>query len=240
MPDRPVNNANQAATFEKYQAGFRAFFSRIVDMGFTIVNVCYPMSIATEDFSFLSAVYGASATDDCVRFSIQEKSIMFRALRETIPEFRSRIRIFSPLSSLYALEKQYSGEVDYSRPCHGGADFFFVDSKGGDTYPCGYRGMDNIGKFWDLDLRKQPIIPSCRECDWECFRDPSEFLGPFKECFTDPVGLARRLLRDRARTALWINDLHYFWATGFFNGRHPPDYGKLSRFANLSCAASLG
>jgi len=231
LPKRPAAGEGDAVALEAYRAGFRAFFNRISEMGFTIVNACYPMSVETEAPNSLSAVYGATAADDCVRFTRQEKVLMFRALRETIPEFRSRIRIFSPLSSLHALEKQYSGDAGYSRPCRGGADFFFVGVNGGDTYPCGYRGRDNLGKFWDIDLKKQPLDTACRECDWECFRDPSELLGPFREIFTAPVALARRLLQDTAHTDLWFNDLRYFRAAGFFSGRQPPDYAKLARFA---------
>ncbi|MDD2337749.1 MAG: hypothetical protein PHD01_14400, partial [Geobacteraceae bacterium] len=114
---------------------------------------------------------------------------------------------------------------------HGGSDFFFVDAKDGYTYPCGYRGAENLGKFWDLDLKNRPCGPSCRECDWECFRDPSELLGPFQEFCSKPLGVAWRLLRDKKLTSLWLNDLRYYRAADFFNGRQAPDYRKLARFA---------
>jgi len=221
----------KSATVEGFRSGFRAFFTRIIDLGFTIANACYPMSIGEATNDSLNPVYGATAEDDLVRFSAEERIALFRALRDTVPEFRSRIRIFSPLSSLHALELEHGGNKDYSRPCRGGADFFFIDAQGGDTYPCGYRGEENLGKFWNLDLSRPLLTASCRQCDWECFRDPAELLGPFHEFFSGPANLLGRLLLDRSHTSLWLNDLRYFRATDFFNGRRPPDYGKLSRFA---------
>jgi len=234
LPKRAAAKAGAPVTSGEFREGFRAFFTRVADLGFTIVNACYPMSMEPSTTSSLAAVYAATAEEDLVRFTAAEKCILFRALRETIPEFRSRLRIFSPLSSLHALEQHYSGEAAYSRPCHGGSDFFFIDAKHGDTYPCGYRGRDNLGKFWDLDLKKVPLSPSCRECDWECFRDPSELLGPFREFFTTPVGLVKSMLQDKTRAGLWLNDLRYYRAAGFFNGRQPPDYRKLARFTTGS------
>jgi MoaA/NifB/PqqE/SkfB family radical SAM enzyme len=234
LPKRPAAKEGLPATVEEFQAGFRAFFNRVIDIGFTIVNACYPMSLDPYTASSLEAVYGATAEDDCVMFANEEKRVMFRALGETIPEFRSRIRIFSPLSSLHALERQYSGEADYCRPCRGGSDFFFIDAKCGDTYPCGYRGKDNLGKFWDLDLGKTPYEPLCRECDWECFRDPSELLAPFSEFFSSPVRLIKRLFQDSTQTSLWLGDLRYYRAADFFHGRRAPDYRKLSHFDRMT------
>lgn len=210
--------------------GFESFFWRVTDLGFTIVNACYPMSVEESSGDSISAVYQASATSDLVRFTTDEKISLFRALRETIPKFRSRIRIFSPLSSLYALERQHAGKADTCRPCRGGSDFFFIDAASGNTYPCGYRGAENLGKFWDLDLKTPPLVASCKECDWECFRDPSEFLGPFHEFFTGPVELIKKLVNDRDFVRLWLTDLRYFSACELFNGRTPPDYRKLSYF----------
>ena len=238
LPMRAAAKAGSAATCEEFRAGFRAFYRRIIDLGFTIANACYPMNIETDTASSLSAVYEATAEDDCVRFSARERHAMFTALLETIPEFRSQIRIFSPLSSLHALARRYSGDEDRSYPCHGGSDFFFIDAKDGDTYPCGYRGAENLGKFRELDLKKPPVKPACRECDWECFRDPSELLGPFQEFCSAPIEVARRLLRDKKLTSLWLNDLRYYRASDFFNGRQAPDYRKLARFAPSSAPPS--
>ncbi|MHC1698666.1 MAG: radical SAM protein [Geobacteraceae bacterium] len=231
LPKRPAAQTGTDATRAEFRAGFRAFYRLVIDLGFTIANACYPMNIEKDPASSLSAVYEATAADECVRFSAREKHALFSALAETIPEFRSQIRIFSPLSSLHALARRYSGEEDRSYPCNGGSDFFFIDAKDGNTYPCGYRGAENLGKFWDLSLKNPPRGRSCRECDWECFRDPSELLGPFQDFCSAPFGVARRLLRDKKLTALWLNDLRYYRAADFFNGRQAPDYRKLARFA---------
>ncbi len=210
--------------------GFDAFFRSVMDLGFTIVNACYPMSVDESSGDSLSPVYQATATSDLVRFSSSERITLFRALRETIPQFRSRIRIFSPLSSLLAIERQYTGNADSCRPCRGGSDFFFINAASGDTYPCGYRGSENLGKFWDLDIKTAPIAASCKECDWECFRDPSELMGPFHEFFTAPAGLIKKFANDRAFARLWLSDLRYYRACDLFNGRIPPDYRKLDSF----------
>lgn len=231
-PPRPEeNSASRPADGDDYRDGFRDFFTRLIDMGFTIANACYPMSIGEGSGESLSAVYEATANDDLVRFSAEEKMVVLNTLRETIPEFRSRIRIFSPLSSLHALERQHAGKGDTCQPCRGGSDFFFIDAASGDTYPCGYRGNENLDKFWDLDLKKPPLPPSCRECDWECFRDPSELLGPFADLFARPVSVIRSLLQNPASAGLRLSDLRYYWACDLFNGRIPPDYRKLASFS---------
>lgn len=225
------SSTNDVVSKDLYRAGFRDFFTHLINMGFTIANACYPMSIDKDSDDSLSAVYEATAADDLVRFSAEETVIVLNALRETIPEFRSRIRIFSPLSSLYALERQHAGKSGVCQPCRGGSDFFFVDSVGGNTYPCGYRGNDNLGKFWDLDLKKPPLAPTCRECDWECFRDPSELLGFFADLFVRPLTAVRTVLSDFAAFRLRLSDLRYYMACDLFNGRMPPDYHKLGSFS---------
>jgi hypothetical protein len=190
------------------------------------------MSIGESSGESLSAVYAATADDDLVRFTPAEMRIVLGALRETVGEFRSRIRIFSPLSSLYALEKQHAGESAACQPCRGGSDFFFVDAASGNTWPCGYRGRENLGKFWELDLTRPPLPPSCRECDWECFRDPSELIGPFADLFARPLSALRALLSDPSSARLRLSDLRYYRACGLFNGRVPPDYRKLAHFGH--------
>ncbi|NVN90128.1 MAG: radical SAM protein [Desulfuromonadales bacterium] len=230
-PRHDSNGLSRPVDGDDYRAGFRNFFARLIDMGFTIANACYPMSIAEVSGESLAAVYEATADDDLVRFTAEETRVILNALRETIPEYRSRIRIFSPLSSLRALERQHSGQGDNCQPCRGGSDFFFIDAASGDTYPCGYRGNDNLGKFWNLDLKKSPLSPSCRQCDWECFRDPSELLGPFADLFSRPVTAICDVLADPAATLLKLSDLRYYLACDLFNGRLAPDFRKLASSA---------
>ncbi|MFW5734626.1 MAG: radical SAM protein [Oceanidesulfovibrio sp.] len=211
------------------RTAFRRFYRMVADLGFTMANACYPMSF--EDDS--GAVYAATSEDDFIRFRPAEKALLFKALFETIPEFRGELRIFSPRSSLLALVRSYATGEPQGYPCRGGVDFFFVDSRDMNTYPCGYRGSENLGKFWDLDLDALPA-PECRLCDWECFRDPSEMLGPVMTGLRNPAALARSILRDRTAFRVWAEDVAYYRACGFFDGRKPPRYERMARFARTA------
>ncbi len=230
------NGFSGAAFHEKMKEAFREFYRFVIGMGFTIVNTCYPMSVEESGCASpdgLEAVYRATSTSRVVRFSNQEKALLFKALMDVIPEFRSRIRIFSPLSSLYALHGYYGNPNDLPYPCLGGIDFFYVDASDGNTYPCGYRGNEALGKFWDLRLPVADAKPDCRQCDWECFRDPSELLGPVRQIRSAPLGLLDKMKRDGRFFRTWIDDLRYYRACGFFSGRTPPDRSRLSRFRPL-------
>jgi hypothetical protein len=60
------------AFFRTYRAAFRRFYRLVIELGFTMVNTCYPMSVGdpeTEDG--LDAVYAATAVGDIVRFTPQ-------------------------------------------------------------------------------------------------------------------------------------------------------------------------
>ena len=213
-----------------YRQSFQKFYQRIIDIGFTIVNACYPMSI--DDASGLSAVYGATNTVGITNYTAEEKSLLFKALFHTIPEFRRRIRIFSPRSSLYSLMRQQINP-DYGFACRGGIDYFFVNARDGNTYPCGYRGDEDLGKFWELELSELDRIFSCRKCDWECFRDPSEMIGPLISFFTAPHIFYRRMMRDGQFRSIWADDLKYFLACDSFDCRRPPDFAKLALFGSM-------
>jgi hypothetical protein len=78
---------------------------------------------------------------------------------------------------------------------------------------------------------------ACRQCDWECFRDPSELFGPLLAVFSNPLGLVRRLADEPGALATWAGDLSYYMACGFFNGRRPPDLKKLNRFSSNAAKA---
>jgi len=223
------------ATFEEqYRIGFRRFYRLVIDMGFTIVNACYPMSVDdAAPGDDLSAVYAATSADDIVRYTAEEKACLFRALLDTIAEFRSEIRVFSPRCSLHALSRHYgeNGEAQSATyPCRGGADFFFVDCRHGDAFPCGYRGAENLGRFWELPRRPSARRVHCRRCDWECFRDPSELAGPVLQALSDPLGLWRRFRSDGRHFRFWIDDWRYYRACDFFDGRKPPRPDRLYRF----------
>jgi hypothetical protein len=222
--------ANAGAWYWHFRWSFPEFYRFVEGLGFTIVNACYPMS-AEMHTGPESAVYKATSADDVVRFSTTEKQAVFQALFDSIPEFRSRLRIFTPRSALRALIRQYEGDPRAAYPCRGGREFFFVDAKGGDTFPCGYRGDENLGKLWDLDLARRND-GDCRKCDWECFRDPSELFGPIGDLMTRPGRLVSKIIHDRELLRLWCKDLRYFRACDFFSGRKPPDRRKLARFGS--------
>jgi MoaA/NifB/PqqE/SkfB family radical SAM enzyme len=225
-----------------YSSAFERFYQRAIDLGFTMANTCYPMSIdLPECEQGLSAVYAATTVAEIVRFTPMEKQVLFRALIAVIRRFRSRIRIFSPLCSLEALIRQYGPERSERSTygCRGGVDFFFVNAADGHTYPCGYRGNENLGRLWELDRHRlnPPPAVACRQCDWECFRDPSELFGPLLAAFSNPLGLLRRVADEPGGLATWAVDLSYYMACGLFNGRRPPDFRKLNRFSSGAAKA---
>ena len=234
--DTASNDAYLEAFYHLYRRAFERFYQKVLDLGFTMANTCYPMSIDTPECSQgLSAVYAATTVDDIVRFAPDEKRMLFKALITTITRFRSKLRIFSPLTSLEALVRQYNSDTPFKETfgCRGGIDFFFVNAADGHLYPCGYRGNEDFGCLEEIDLKllKPPAeSDACRQCDWECFRDPSELFGPLLEFFSNPLSLMHRVLTKPKRLGTWAMDLCYYRACNFFNGRQAPDYDRLSRF----------
>jgi hypothetical protein len=97
----------------------------------------------------------------------------------------------------------------------------------GNTYPCGYRGHENLGKFWRLDPALIKPNGNCRRCDWECFRDPSELCAPLLQVLHRPRQLARLMSHDKMYRRLWVEDIRYYYACGFFDARRPPDFKRL-------------
>jgi MoaA/NifB/PqqE/SkfB family radical SAM enzyme len=204
------------------------FFSFIINTGFTTINMCYPMSenAPSGPDHKPASVYAATSTNELIRFTDNEKSAMFAVLTESIAKYRSRIRIFTPRSSLYSLSRAMSGETSVAYPCRGGIDFFFA-SVNGDIYPCGYRGKEPLtGSAW----KKTGEKPACRKCEWECFRDPSALFGPVEDLFLAPWRLVKRISSDLEFMKIWIEDLRYYRACDFFDGRKKPDYPALLKF----------
>lgn len=204
------------------------FFETAARLGFTMANCCYPMSDADREKGG-QAVYAASASDARVTFSGPEKRALFRAVLDTVPRHRHRLRIFTPLCAVYALWRQYGDPPAAARPCLGGTSFFYVDRFGG-CFPCGYRGGENLGLFWKLPAERLDTKPHCRACDWECFRDPSELLGPLGDLTAGPAGWWRLLQADRRQLGLWLTDLRYFAACSQFDGRRAPDRRRLANW----------
>ena len=213
----------------RFREAFRQFYRFILELGFTMSSTCYPMSIGDEATQELSAVYGATAENDVVHFDQKEKSLLFKVLIEIIPEFRKRLRIFSPLSSVYSLYRQYHDDPSFPYACRGGIDFFFINAKDGNTYPCGYRGKENLGTFSGMDHMGLDSGRGCTLCDWECFRDPSELFGPIMHGMKKPWSLFKKYRSAPDYFRLWTDDLRYFKACRFFDGRIPPDYFSMRR-----------
>jgi len=229
-PEPLSQRAGSDAFAAEARAGLRRFFTRALELGFTMANVCYPMSVEPQ-VDGLSAVYGATSEASLVRFTRAEKRALFGALRDVISEFRSQLRIFTPLSAVDGLAAEYARVLP--RPaghaCRGGVDFVFVDTRGR-THPCGYRGREDLGPFVTLDFEKLERVPHCRLCDWECFRDPSELFGPVAGPGHVFSTVARSLQRRDRRLALWRSDLHYCWSAGLFDGRRAPNRARLAAF----------
>lgn len=217
--DQRLDYSDRDEFYEKTVDAFRKFYSFSVDLGFTIANCCYPMSVG-KGHEKLNAVYAATS-DDVTSFDVWEKILIYKALFKVIPEFRDKIRIFSPRSSLFALICQHEGDPGKSYPCLGGIDYFFMSAADGLAYPCGYRGNECLGEFSDIDMKRLGAEPHCRECDWECFRDPSELFSPLLMLKKEPLALFRRIALKDEYLRIWKEDILYYRKCGFFNGRKP-------------------
>jgi MoaA/NifB/PqqE/SkfB family radical SAM enzyme len=221
-----ITNFNKNRFYERYRKGFANFYQRVIDMGFTIANTCYPMNMESSE-----VVYHATSQDAIVSFRPEEKTILFKALYDTISEYRSKIRIFTPKVSLYTLMNFYGNNREIEFPCRGGLDFFYLNAQDGHIYPCGYRIEDDLGEIWDVDLKSLRLQkPKCVKCDWECFRDPTELLEPLIQIYQHPLSAMRKMITDE-KMRLWVKDILYSYACNFFSGRTHPDYGKMKRFS---------
>ena len=236
---KPLPGEDQETYLARFEEAFSraldAFYQRVMDLGFTMASTCYPMSLDEDSGrEGLAAVYGASSVDDVIRFSRAEKAVLFRVLLKVVPRFRDRLRIFTPLSSVLALARQHGASAKGSpepRPCRGGLDYFFVDAAKGHAFPCGYRGLDDLGPFEELRPELLDRSASCRRCDWECFRDPSELMGPLLQAARGPLSALAGLGRDRAARRAWLSDLSYYRACRLFDGRRPPEPARLAGHA---------
>jgi len=222
--------AERRAFYEAYRDGFRKFYDFAASLGFTIANACYPMSMEEE------AVYKAEASDDIVSYNKTEKHYLFKAMYDTIPEYRGRIRIFTPRSSLMMLVREYGGYADPGFACYGGIDYFFVESSSGHAFPCGFRAAADMGSYEELDTKKIKEKPECRLCDWECFRDPSNQTGPLVEFFRNPFKVAKMFITDREFMVEWWKDLFYYFACGMFNFKTAPIYDRMEHFQKIKKA----
>lgn len=222
--DKNSSNDEKEAFYYAYRDGFGKFYKFASSMGFTIANACYPMSMQE------GAVYKAESADNMVCYNDTEKRLLFKALYDTIAENRANIRIFTPKSSLRMLIKQYGGDEKAGFACYGGLDYFFINSADGHAFPCGFRVQDDMGKYEELDTRKIKQKPYCRECDWECFRDPSNQTGPIADFFRNPFKTVAFMVSDMQFTRDWLTDIFYYFSCSMFNFRTAPNYHKMNLF----------
>ncbi len=226
-----LNETSREEFLEAFKSAFTHFYNFVHNIGFTMVNACYPMSSSGTSQEFGSSVYGAASNSSVISFSRTEKALLFQALFETIPKFRGKLQIFSPRCSLHGLIRKFADRQAPLFPCRGGTDFFFVECEKGRIHPCGYRN-EHQENLPELVQRFGKII-DCDLCEWECFRDPSDVLGPFADFFTQPFKLCGKITREPRFFKLLIEDLRYYSACNYFNGRLAPEYVQMKRFEQL-------
>jgi hypothetical protein len=215
---------DENAFVENFRRGFGAFFTKAVSMGFTMANVCYPMSFNGSAPGSGEPAYGAISDDLMVNFSRRELLLVFKALLSVIPAFRKSIRIFTPLSVLYALSRGNSRALLF--PCLGGICYFYM-GRDGRIYPCGYRGDEDMGSsIAELRKSRNRRRPFCGKCHWECFMDPSHLFGIFRYVIRHPFKAYFGKVLDRNMLRLWFADVKYYLACGFFDGRKAPGKGR--------------
>lgn len=216
--------------YAAFKKGFTAFFEKAIYMGFTISNVCYPMSSDNEELLEEKPAYGAISGDFIVSFSKRELQLVFKSLLEVIPVFRNRLKIFTPLSMLYAM---LTGNDDLLFPCLGGIRYFYMDSRDGHIYPCGYRGDQDLGENLKDAIRQvDSQKPHCKKCHWECFRDPSQLFGIARYIFRHPIKVFIKKEMDHTMLKLWAGDLNYYIKCNFFNGRIKPKKKEAATYEN--------
>jgi MoaA/NifB/PqqE/SkfB family radical SAM enzyme len=217
FPDRAV----YLQTFRsRYRIALERFFEHVLELGFTMCSICYPMAAPqTTSAEGLHPVYQAYSHDRIAIFTPEELTILFDLLYEIIPRFRRDLRIFTPRFTLRLLATRYRRSLPSFFPCLGGQRFLFVDAARGQVFPCGYREQESLGAADQIDWSDTFLPGDCTACDWECFRDPSDLLGPVWLGLTNPAALWQLWRQGDLPVRDWVGDLFYYAQTGFFNGR---------------------
>ena len=55
-------------------------------------------------------------------------------------------------------------------------------------------------------------------------------MSPFAELFSSPLILIEKVLKDPTFFKIWKDDLLYYRACDYFNGRQAPDFSKMESF----------
>ena len=219
---------SQAEVFSGHvKQALREFFDSVIDIGFTTANICYPMSFDNED---VKAAYRATATASVVSFSDEERRLLYQTLAQVIQEYRGRIRIFTPLSSLSAIAGQQEAGNNGPHPCRGGIDYYYLSAADRLLYPCGFRGGEPIGSPLDESSWKGRKEEVCLLCDWECFRDPSQMVWPFVSATRHPRKALRWFVGRGFQEKIWRQDWRYYAACGYYTSEAAPKWEDLRRF----------
>ena len=56
-------------------------------------------------------------------------------------------------------------------------------------------------------------------------------LGPLLHFFKNPTSLINKFRNNREYMKMWLDDIRYYFACNFFDGRQLPNYTKLKKFA---------
>lgn len=228
MGNTPIDPLSQPEVFSlQARTALRDFYDTVLDMGFTTANVCYPMSFDNQE---TASAYRATSNTALVNFSTEERALLFQAIAEVTREYRSSIRIFTPVSSLAALSAQHSGASDGVEACRGGVDFFYLSAASRQLYPCGFRGSQPLGDPTDPRAWASDGTCDCGSCDWECFRDPSHMVAPLTRIFRHPARTASWMMRRGDLARSWWGDMRYYSACAYFSSTRPPAPDRLRHF----------
>ena len=65
---------DKEAFYGEFKEAFQFFYQFVMDLSFTMVNACYPMSMKATEGSQMKAVYGAESSNSIISFLIDEKA----------------------------------------------------------------------------------------------------------------------------------------------------------------------
>lgn len=95
-----------------------------------------------------------------------------------------------------------------------------------------------MGPLWNMtDLPDNEA--TCRRCDWECFRDPSELFGPMTTAISSPREMLRKFKARPDFFRLWVEDLRYYLICDTFDGTKPMLPDKMARFGLPASSSTL-
>ncbi|MBD3288577.1 radical SAM protein [candidate division KSB1 bacterium] len=128
----------------------------------------YPMCRPETD---IAAAHLATLGSDSVSFSETELAAIYKKITE-IKTRRKDIQIVNPYLSLYNQMQHLQHQPDIF-PCFAGRDIFFLGDDQTTLRPCYFYSDRQVDMINDEHLMEDLNYESCRNCQDECFRDPS-------------------------------------------------------------------